>query len=202
MNLIQSAITPLAITLLSFPQPHPINATNLFVLGLLLFSNVCLFFQILNKQCNLDLGRGWGQFLRSWLHLRFPISCHCCGSQWYTVQRVTSWRTGLLTPKWPPKHTASLPNNPDGCLFLSVLTVNLSALTWTPTQPLTENCLILWSDWIHPYPCDDMSCAPPEANLLSILSGSFRSHSLPTGPSHTMPTTSPSHQRLHTFRSL
>ena len=63
MNLIQRAITPLEIMLLSLPQPHPTNATSLFVLGLLLFSNVCFFFQVLNKQRNLSLGQGLGAVL-------------------------------------------------------------------------------------------------------------------------------------------
>lgn len=75
LNLIRNATTPLEIMLLSLPHPHPTNPTNLFALGLLLFSNVCLFFQFLNKQRNLDCGRGG--LLRSCLRPCFPTSCHC-----------------------------------------------------------------------------------------------------------------------------
>jgi hypothetical protein len=49
--------------------PH--NATSLFVLGLLLFSNVCLFFQVLNKQRNLGLSQGLGAVLEKLTTLTF-----------------------------------------------------------------------------------------------------------------------------------
>lgn len=196
--------------------PHPIPPTpqQIYLCTwpslLPLFSNMCLSFQFLSNQCNLNWWWGHPWEAECFHVFQSVVTAEVHGRT--LSSHVPSWRTGVLTSKWPPKHITSLSKKPRGCLLLSVPTA--SALL--PTSQLLPGHLpqLLKAMQIRTI----SSCSQGEFifSLVTMLSVSFlrpalpsnpsyslRNHSPPTGPLfHSMPATFPSHQQLHTLRSL
>lgn len=120
----------------SFPATST-DSTDLFALGHPYFPCFLMCICYFNSSINSIIWIcGWRTQEYDYFHVFqsvVTLEVHSCTLS----SHVSSWRTGPLTSKWLLRHTASLPNNPDGgsfslCPYSQSSASNLSALTWTP----------------------------------------------------------------------